>query len=227
MSLIQIAPDSLKDTIQNVVKAVQDSLTFVGPFPEPETQPLINNQVLITALLAATFTQLLVVLISWIRNELDLLNKKKLILDDLREKRKTLLDLKEAYRVLLEKFKNRDVDSHEYLAFTELNADVFNAVSKPDLYKIFGKRMIKISDIYNMIVFLKKHDVEFTYQDYLNKINNHTEKMKGVKGHDFWCETHVGFVDRAIMNIGKHIAATNGAITLIDEQLPKEIKRSH
>jgi len=216
MNLDSLDIDSVIAQVQVNSDTIATAVREVG-----KSNPLYDTRILITGLIAATFTQLLVVIITEWRSWRDLRNKRSLILDDLRSKRVFLVDLLNEYKMLIIKFEARDVDTHQYRAFTELNSDIFNAVSKTDVYKIFKNRIHDIVEIYNMIEFLKAHDVEFTYQDYLSRLAKHTAEKKNDPNHEHFCSTHIQIIERAILNLQKHIVAGNAAIDLIDLQIFK------
>lgn len=147
---------------------------------------------------------------------------KQLVFADLNKKREIVDELIEEYEALRKKFVNRDLQSFHMKLFHNLNADIFNTVSKSDLVYLFGREdCYKLDDIYTYLAYVKKYDIEFTYEKYLTWEKQHKEEHKNDPKHEYWCVTHIETVKRTIENIDNHLVAARAAKTTIGITLRK------
>jgi hypothetical protein len=97
---------------------------------------------------------------------------------DLRKKKDIILRLVEKYNLLITKFEAKDVENHYYNAFNDLHTDIYDSITKVDLFRIYKNKISDVVEIYNTFKFLKERDVGFIYREYLEKIDKHDEKHK-------------------------------------------------
>ena len=207
------------DTLLPKVQAKADTLKEIGiqfvDKLETRTYPDFNvEKTLITAFIGALIAQGLIIVISWAKSKIDLRQKKKLLISDLKNQKGILLKLKDALHELNVKFENRDLNKHTVESFKYLKLDIFNSITKPELFKIFGKRIHDLLKIYKSIEFLKEYSVNRIYSDYISKLNIHLQEKKGNPDHEYYCSTHLGFIDIATSQLNNN---TNTINELMDD----------
>lgn len=208
------------DTLQTLIDTVKTTAVQLVDKPLiQETSTFDWEKTLFTALIGAIIGQLLIIVITWIKNKIELNDKKKLLISDLENQKETLIKLKAAYQELIEKFESRNTSEHSYESFKDLHTDIFNALSKTDLYKIFGKKYSKIVNIYKTIEFLTESSVDTIYRDYLMKLSNHLKEKKDKVNHEYYCVTHIGFIDMATRQLKNNIRSIDTTIPDINNYL--------
>jgi hypothetical protein len=171
---------------------------------------IINyNIILFTAFAGAVIGQILIILIGWAKTELDRKTKKELIVSDLNNQLKLTERLRKAHQELLEKFEKRAADNHTYDSFEDLHTDMYESITKPDLFKIFGSRMVNLVKIYKTISFLETYSVDRIYKDYLVKVEAHTKEKRDDKDHNRYCSTHIGYMDSAISQLKNNLESVD------------------
>lgn len=110
------------------------------------------NQLLI-AFSAAIFTQVVISIVSGIRIRIDLSTKKKLLSTDLKKQKEIILKLQGHYMNLYKKFENRELKEYQSDAFQNLHTEIYQSISKPDLYKIYKNNITEIVEIYKQLNF--------------------------------------------------------------------------
>lgn len=168
-------------------------------------QPFDWEKTLIVALIGAIVGQLIVSGFSWIKRKRDLTRKKKMIVNDLKSQKGLLENNRSKHIQLKTQFENRSTDEFTSSIFQTLHLDIYNSVTKPDLYSIFKNDLPKIVDIYKSIEFVKKYGPYWIYKDYLEKSELHLEEKKNEPNHIFYCNTHLGFINIAIKNIENNL----------------------
>lgn len=209
------------DTLFQVVDAKEDTLKetgfLVGNMPESQIIPDFNlEKTLITAFIGALIAQVLIILVTFVKTELGLRTKKKLLITDLKNHKTILIKLKAAYVELLTKFENKNTNRHTVDSFKELQLDVFNSITKTDLYKIFGEDIHEIVKIYKTIEFLKEFSVDRIYTDYITKLSNHLHEKKGIANHEYYCATHLSLIDFAESQLKSNIKTVNELLIEIE-----------
>lgn len=169
------------------------------------SEPFSLQKTLLIALIGAIIGQSLIIVISWIKKEIDLSRKKKMILDDLKNQEKILDELTKKYLELKHLFQIRETDQFTSSVFHILHLDIYQSVAKNELYAIFKKNLSTLVDIYKSIDFLKSQGPYWVYKDYLEKSELHLEKKKNDDNHEFYCDTHIGFIEIALKNIENHL----------------------
>jgi hypothetical protein len=154
-------------------------------------------KILLTAFSAAIITQSFVLLIAWYRYKKDLMTKKKLIDTDLENQLAILKKLKKHYEELLIKFQKRDLESYAGNVFEDLFLDIYEAIEKPDLYRIYKKKIIDLVDIYKVIEFLKSKTPYQIYVVYVDDWQEHRESDEHKKHNNENCPFHLSTLDTA------------------------------
>lgn len=179
--------------------------------------PYINT--LVAALIGAIIGQLSILLVNWIRKEIDLNKKKKLIKADIRNKQIILERMETKLKELKTLFENRNTKTYGGDVFQDITKDIYDSVPKIDLYKIFDDQLPILVDIYESLMFLKRKSPPEIYNKYVEKLNNHTAEKKNDPNHKFYCETHLGFIEIAIGQISNNL----NTIEDVKEQMNKTL----
>lgn len=106
--------------------------------------------------------------------------------------------------------------SHTYDSFEDLHTDIYNSITKTDLYKILNSRITIVVKIYKTIGFLEKISVDWIYKNYLTKIENHTREKRDNPNHEYFCQTHIGYIDNAIIQLKENIKISQELIHEIE-----------
>jgi len=167
------------------------------------------QKTLLIALIGALIGQLMIILVGYLKKKIDLQRKKSMILNDLKNQNKILDSLTKKHLELAGLFKRKQIDTFTTSVFHTLQLDVYESIPKNELYQIFQKELFKLVDIYKSIEFLKNHTPYWIYGDYLEKSELHLEEEKNNTEHNFWCDTHLGFIDIAQSNIENNIKTIN------------------
>ncbi|NCP84554.1 MAG: hypothetical protein GW823_06590 [Bacteroidetes bacterium] len=162
-------------------------------------------ETLLVALIGALIGQLIVYFFTKYNTFLDLKLKKKLVIDDLKTQIQ-LLDYNQKKHVeLKDQFLQRDLNSFTTSIFQTLHLDIYNSLSKSDLYKIFKQKLPIIVDIYKSIEFIKQYGPYKIYETYLIDSERHLKSKEHDSTHDFYCQVHKQFIEIAIRNIDNNI----------------------
>jgi hypothetical protein len=165
--------------------------------------PYINT--LVAALIGAIIGQLSILLVNWIKKKIDLKNKKNLIKADIRNQMVILERMETKLNALKSLFENRNTDIYKGDVFHDITKDIYDSVPKIDLYKIFDNQLPILVDVYESLMFLKTNSPPVIYDKYVTKLNNHIAEKKDKLDHDFYCKTHVGFIEIAVGQISNNI----------------------
>ncbi len=176
--------------------------------------PYVNT--IVAALIGAVIGQLSILLVGWIKLKIDLCNKKKLIHSDLDIQNAILTRMKEKLIELKGLFENRKTESYTGDVFHDLHKDVFESVSKVDLYKIFKKDIEILFDIYHSFMFLKENSPLVIYGKYIMQLNNHNAEKKDDQNHEVYCETHKEFIKLALNQINSNLSTIEHVKKQID-----------
>ena len=163
-----------------MIQETSKSLTYLNTF--------------VAAVIGAVIGQLSILFVGWIKIKIDLFNKKKLIHNDLDNQSAILTRMKEKLMELKILFENREIESYTGDVFHDLHKDVFDSVSKVELYKIFKKDIEILFDVYHSFIFLKENSPPMIYGNYLMQLNNHTAEKKDDLNHQFDCVASVSWV---------------------------------
>ena len=177
--------------------------------------PYVNT--LVAALIGAFIGQLSILLFNWIKRKIELNNKKKLIEADLKNQKVILTRMETKLNELKTLFENRDTDRYKGDVFHDLTKDIYESVPKIELFKIFGNLLPTLVDIYESIMFLKINNPPAIYYKYITKLNNHIDEKKDQPNHDFYCKTHLGFIEIAVGQISNNLKT----ISEVKEQMNK------
>ena len=167
------------------------------PFPFQKT--------LLIALIGAIIGQSLILLIGWIKRKIDFSRKKQMIVNDLNNQSKTLDLITEKHNELNNLFKKRKTDLFTTSIFQTLQLDIYQSVPKNELHSIFKKDLAVLVDVYKSIEFIKNNGPYWIYKDYLEKSELHLVEKKNETNHDFYCDTHIGFIEIAMTNIENNL----------------------
>ncbi len=172
---------------------------------------LLNQEIfpfqktLLIALIGAIIGQSLILLIGWIKREIDLSRKKQMIINDLKNQNQTLDLIIEKHNELNNLFVKRETDQFTTSIFQTLQLDIYQSVPKNELHSIFKKDLAVLVDVYKSIEFIKSNGPYWIYKDYLEKSELHLDVKKHEPNHNFYCETHIGFIKIAMKNIQNNL----------------------
>jgi hypothetical protein len=169
------------------------------------TQNFPYTNTLLAALIGAIIGQLSIILFNWIKKKLDLNNKRKLIEADLKNQRIILTRMETKLSELKILFENRKTESYKGDVFHDLTKDIYESVPKIELFKIYKEQLPTLVDIYESILFLKTNNPPSIYNHYVTKLNNHIAEKKNQADHDFYCKTHLGFIEIAVSQISNNL----------------------
>ena len=169
------------------------------------TEPFFDFKTLYIAFAGAIIGQLIVSLFSWCKIKKDLNQKRNLIISDLKNQGEILNRLNVKLVELKELFKKKETDRFTSSVFHDLHLDIFESVSKIELYEIFKNEIFDLVDVYNSIEFLKEYGPFWIYEDYLNKSNLHIEEKKNDLNHEFYCKTHLDIISFSITQIENNL----------------------
>lgn len=175
------------------------------------------NRTLWTALIAALIAQGLIILINWIKIKIELNTKKKLLKDDLKNQKGVIIKLKSAFEELYKKFEARDTKTHTCPFFEDLHTDIYESISKTELFKIYGNRIKKIVKIYKTVSFLNTYSVDKIYCDYIAKLEIHLKEEKNNPNHKEYCTEHLFYISIATGQIKNNLRTIEELIVNIDE----------
>lgn len=136
-------------------------------------QAIEDNQaslVLHTSLVTTIMAQFIIAFFSYERAAITRREKKALLWIDLKTKREIIVRLIAEYKVLQLKFQKRQADQDTYNSFNDLHTDVYDSITKHELFLMFGVSVNDIIEIYNSFKFLKENDVGVVYRAYIEKI---------------------------------------------------------
>jgi hypothetical protein len=210
-------------TIDTILKSVKvdtvkgDVIDLANNITNGQTTTFEYKKTLIVALIGAVIGQCLVILIAWIKSKIDLRAKKRLLIADLKNQKQIIGRLHKSLMALLGKFEQRNTNNHSYDAFYDLQIDIYSSIAKTDLFKIFGKRFSKIVKIYKTLDFLGTYSIDRIYKEYLTKIDRHTQEKRDDPKHDFYCASHLGFIELAKSQIKNNIQTIEELTKEIDE----------
>lgn len=177
------------------------------------------EKTLLIAFIGALIGQIIVVGFQWIKKKIDLAEKKKMIIKDLENQSLILDRMKGKYNELLELFDSKQTDKFTSSVFQYLHLDIFESVSKNELYRIFKKRLFDLVDIYKSIEFLKNRSPIWIYEHYLNKSNLHIKEKEKEKDldHELYCSTHLSIIELSKDQIKNNLKTIEEIKTLITE----------
>lgn len=153
------------------------------------------TKTLVTALIGAVIGQAIIFVINLANNRRTRKEKQKLIVADLSNQLKVVSRLKIKLTELDQKFEKRDTLNNTSDAFHDLQTDIYESVPKPELHKIFKNDIFKLVDIYKSIRFLQENSIANLYDSYLTKLVIHQKEKQDDKNHDFFCSTHLRFIE--------------------------------
>jgi len=164
------------------------------------------TKTLVTALIGAIIGQAIIFIITLINNKQTLKEKRKLIVADLTHQLTVLDRMTKKLNELDKKFETKDTLNHKADAFQDLQTDIYESVPKPDLHKIFKNDIFKLVDIYKSIRFLQDNSIVIIHNTYLKKLEIHTKEMQDDPLHDFFCRTHMQFIELARAQIKNNLS---------------------
>lgn len=181
------------------------------------TQDFPYMNTLVAALIGAIIGQLSILLVNWIKQKCDLKNKRNLIKSDIRNQKIILDRMETKLNDLKTLFENRNTDIYKGDVFHDITKDIYESVPKIELYKIFKNELPTLVDIYESLMFLKANSPQVIFHKYITKLNIHIVEKKDIPNHDFYCKTHIGFVEIAVGQISNNL----NTIQEVKEQMKK------
>lgn len=198
-----------KDSLFQIIQTGKDTLKALATNTKPviETEDFDYTKTFLTALIGALIAQIIIGCITWFKSRKTLKEKKHLVKDDLSNQLIILQRLESKLNELNEKFECRETNSHTSDSFHDLQTDIYESVSKQDLHKIFKKDIFLLVDIYKSIRFLQENSVSNIYGTYIIRLENHIKEKEADPTHDFFCITHIHFIESAQSQIRNNIIA--------------------
>ena len=175
------------------------------------------QKTLLIALIGAIIGQSLILLIGWLKRQIDLNRKRKMILADLNNHNKILDLVAEKFIELNKLFDRRETDTFTSSIFHNLQLDIYESIPKHELYSIFKKDLHVLVEIYKSIEFLKKNSPYWLFAEYLEKSEQHNKEEENNPEHEHYCETELGFIDLAQKNIQNHLKTIKETKLKIDK----------
>ena len=187
-----------KDSIISELLKVKDSLLIKAE----QTKNSTNNsseitKALYTAFIGAVIAQAVILIIGYVKKRCLLKEKKNLIIADLSNQLKIIERLENKLNELDKKFENKDLLTHTSDAFQDLQTYIYESVSKSDLHIIFKSNIFKLVDIYKSIMFLQENSISNIYGNYIKKLELHRKEKVNISNHDFYCDSHLRFIELA------------------------------
>lgn len=175
------------------------------------------EKTLLIALIGAIIGQIIVSGFQWVKRKIDLAEKKRMIIKDLENQSLILDRMKGKYNELLELFDSKQTDKFTSSVFQDLHLDIYESISKNELYRIFKKRLFDLVDVYKSIEFLKNRSPIWIYEHYLNKSNLHIKEKEKDLNHEFYCSTHLSIIELSKDQIKSNLKTIEEIKTLIAE----------
>jgi hypothetical protein len=138
--------------------------------------------------------------VAWAVHRWDLRTKKKVMNEEMLDKAEVILRLERETLGLIDKFETRTTKEYNGDAFEDLYLDIYESMAKDDLYKIYKRSLIDLVKVYKKIEFLNSMSPHKIYSDYVDKWEIHrmtSDHKEHWNGEDIFCDSHVGFIDRA------------------------------
>lgn len=164
----------------------------------------LENLNMLSAFIGAIIGSIVTILSRWIIFRIELRRKKKLMNDDLIHQQEVLIEYKNVTEKLLIDFENKEnLDRRSHPSFEDLYTDVYESLSKSDLYIIYQNRLPKIVQIYKSIEFLKEYKPSTLYAEYVDKWESHRklqEHLDHVNKYPDkkYCGAQIGFINDTI-----------------------------
>lgn len=174
-------------------------------------------ETLLAALIGAIIGQLSILFFGWIKKIWDLKNKKKLIFSDLNSKTEILMEMKEELKELKKLFEDKNTEFYTGNVFHNLNKDIYESITKIELHKCFKDKLPLLIHVYESIDFLKTITPFNIYNKYVEKLNVHLTEKKNDSTHQFYCITHMSFIQIAIKQIDNNLDTIESVKSKIKE----------
>jgi len=162
-------------------------------------------ETLFVALIGALIGQLIVYIFTKYNAFLDLKLKKKIVIDDLKTQLQILDYNQKKHIELKDQFLQRDLNTFTSSIFQTLHLDIYDSLSKTDLYKIFKAKLPVLVDVYKSIEFIKENGPYKIYSDYLMDSEDHLKSKQHDSTHEFYCRTHKQLIEISLKNINNNI----------------------
>src|SRR5688572_5430983 len=105
----------------------------------------LRNLNMLSAFIGAIIGSTVTILSRWMLFRVELWRKKKLMNDDLIHQQEVLLEYKKVTEKLLMDFEQKEnLDRRSHPSFEDLYSDVYESLSKSDLFIIYGKKLPKV-----------------------------------------------------------------------------------
>lgn len=124
--------------------------------------------------------------------------------EDLIHQQEVLIEYKKVTEKLIVDFENKEnLDRRSLPSFGDLYTDIYESLSKSDLFIIYQNRLPKIVQIYKSIEFLKEYKPSMLYGEYIDnwdthrKLQEHLDHMKK-NPDDKYCGAQIGYMNHTI-----------------------------
>ncbi|MBS1487038.1 MAG: hypothetical protein JST43_05570 [Bacteroidetes bacterium] len=149
---------------------------------------------------------------AWSVHRWDLRTKKKVMNEEMADKVEVILRLEKETQGLIDKFEKRDTKEYNGDAFEDLYLDIYESMTKDDLYKIYKKSLIDLVKVYKKIEFLNTMSPHKIYSDYVDKWEIHrmtSEHKEHWTGDGIFCDSHISFAERAKLQLLNNMDVIN------------------
>lgn len=127
--------------------------------------------------------------------------------DDLIHQQEVFIEYKAVTEKLLSDFeKKENLERRSHPSFEDLYVDIYESISKPDLFIIYQNRLPKLVQIYKSIEFLKEYKPSTIYAEYVDKwdthrkLQEHLDHMKAYP-NEVYCNAQIGYINHAIAQL--------------------------
>lgn len=175
----------------------------------------LENLNMMSAFIGAIIGSIVTILSRWILFRIELKRKKRLMNDDLIHQQEVLIEYKKVTEQLLADFENKEnLDRRSHPSFEDLYTDIYESISKSDLFIIYQNRLPKIVQIYKSIEFLKEYKPSILYGEYIDnweshrKLQEHLDHMNKYPD-DIYCGAQIGYMTHAIGQLKLNLNTIN------------------
>lgn len=165
--------------------------------------------------------------IAWVVHRWDLRTKKKFMNDELIDKMEVILRLEKQTQQLITKFETLDIKTYNSDVFEDLYLDIYESITKDDLYKIYKKALPDLVKVYKKIEFLKTMSLLKIYTEYVNKWEAHRVSSEHIQHFGrvkdgVYCDTNIGYMEITKSQLKNNIEAIKNLKRGINKVLEKK-----
>lgn len=171
----------------------------------------VNFSDVIVALLAASFAILLNTIYDSVRDFRRKRLTKRVIELDLLNQIRVLQEMKSDFEELADRFDKKNFAPYTMNAFEDLHFDIYQSISKQELFKVFNDKLVTIVEVYKIIEFLKENTPNLIYRRFTKSQSDHLRE-KNYDPYHLECRTHDEYVNLVIKRSKLNIQSIDSAI---------------